>query len=365
MTRSPRFGSTLRIYFKPEVQSSPLDDPSALRDQEESAELSPDWTNGFIPLTVAITRSFTPFTNAVVLLVEALNQAEIPLATRFILKLCDRRFGKFGYRHPDGEGRPWQPEVEERLRDEVSTLIGPDRSHRIPDQFYERIPNGREDWEVDLYTWAMKKTAYLSETLVHRHLRSLQGDCIPRLCRTVRHPISVGRPFLHPSVDFVHGLAIEHIPGPTIADLKVGVDISKEQAEVVSERLIDDVTRIRDLRCQHDDIRPRNFVLRNWPQDPSPRAVIIDFGCAYVVRPGESKSALSFDDVKGLRYRLGFQENTWHIASPYPQHVWEGVARDYGYEYANDTIEETPEEERSRHFERLSVDPETRDKMLQ
>ncbi|KAJ7152336.1 hypothetical protein C8R46DRAFT_913136, partial [Mycena filopes] len=311
------------------------------------------------PLTVVITRSFTPFTNAVVLLVKVLNQPEIPMATRFILKLCDRRFG---YRHPDGEGRPWQPQLEDRLRHEVSTLIGPDRSRRIPKRFWESIPSGVEDWEVDLYSWTMKYNNYLGEALVYRHLRNLQGDCIPRFFGTVRHPISAGQPFLHPSVDFVHGLAIEHIPGPTMADLKVGVDITKEQAEVVSQRLIDDVTRLRDLCCQHDDIRLRNLVLRNWPQDRSPRAVIIDFGCAYVIRPG----ARSFDDVEEVRLLLRYRADPiWHIPSPLAQHLWERIAHENGYNHANEWIEEKPEEERSRHFERLSVGPETRDKMLQ
>ncbi|KAJ7602002.1 hypothetical protein DFH06DRAFT_1153203 [Mycena polygramma] len=323
-----RVGSTLQIHFKPEIPSSTSLDPFAKRATELQTELSQDWTDGFTPLNVSISRSFTPFTCAVVLVAKVLDPPSgLAIPNEFVLKLNDRRFG---YRDSHRPKLYWQPEKEGLLRREI---------------------------ELELYIWTLKHRSYLQEALAYRYLEGIQGSYIPRLYGTVRHAISSGHPFVHPAVDFVPGLAIEHIPGPNVGELKVGVDLTKDTAHLVSRRIIDTVAKIQSLRCLHGDIRLPNFVLKNWPHDPQP--VVIDFGNASVLEPGMSVDdwAAHTDEVQIARIQLivaGRDEGrAWHIPSPYQPHVYERIGRSSGYGYANSLIEAIPDEVRSMQFERI------------
>ncbi|KAJ7153291.1 hypothetical protein C8R46DRAFT_1301638, partial [Mycena filopes] len=298
-------GSTIPIYFRPEL---PSPNPFALKEEEAQSELSQQWTEGFTALNVKIMKTFTPFTCAVAMLAQTVDPpAHLKIPEQFILKLSDRRCG---YRDEERPELVWNPSIETELRAKIRELIGPARSTPLPPMYSRSWAPHPEDpddvgpewegWELEVHIWLSKQWMYLREALAYRHLRALQGDCIPRLYGTVRHPISSG-PFVHPLVDFVPGLAIEYIPGPSMVVVKGGVDLSREASETTSRRLIDNVAKLRGLYCRHNDLAFRNVVLRNWPHDPDP--VIIDFGSASVIKPGEppEKWAGCVDEVDEIR----------------------------------------------------------------
>ncbi|KAJ6505750.1 hypothetical protein C8R47DRAFT_967753, partial [Mycena vitilis] len=326
------------------------------------------------PLNVTILRLFTPFTCAVVLVARVLDPPSgLAIPNEFILKLNDRRFG---YRDSYRPNLYWQPEIEGLLRQQIVKILSQARSHPIPAKYYSRTDEdgpeeGWDGWELELFVWTLKHRGYLQEALAYRYLEGIQGSYIPRLYGTVRHGIASGQPFVHPAVDFVPGLAIEHIPGPNVGDLKVGVDLTKDTAQLVSRRIIDAVAKIQSLYCLHDDIRLPNFVLKNWPHDPQP--VVIDFGNASVLEPGMSVDdwAANIDEVQDARIQLivtGREEGRpWHIPSPHQPHVYERIARFNGYAYANSLIEDVPDEVREMQFERVpgAQGVGAREKMLQ
>ncbi|KAJ6514331.1 hypothetical protein C8R47DRAFT_1206695 [Mycena vitilis] len=346
-------GRKLEIYFKPEL--SPLaHDPFTLKQMEINSELSPDWQAGFVPLTVSILKLFTPSTCAVVLLVESLDPPEsLAIPKQIILKLNDRRFGYRDEFHPK---RVWKRKGESRLRKQIRQLLEADRSTKLYDwPGYSPASDGAwTGWELEVCVWAAKQCGNLREALAYRHLRALQGDCIPRFYGTVRLPLSPDTPFLHPVVDFVSGLAIEHISGPNMGDVKVGVDLTKDVAEITSQRVIDTVAKIRNTHCLHNDLRLPNIVLRNYPRDPMP--VIIDFGNASVMEPDQPKEDWpgGVNEANEIRRVLTWPDHGgWHVASPLQPHVYERIAGNIGYATLNERIENLPESIRAIQFERV------------
>ncbi|KAJ7093849.1 hypothetical protein B0H15DRAFT_904851 [Mycena belliarum] len=327
-------GRALKIFYKPEIDPVAGHDPFFLRDVEINSELSPAWTGGFTPLTISILNSFTPFTSAVVLQVKVLEGAgNLSIPDDFILKLNDRRFG---YRDLSQPKAIWDPQIEDRLREEIPRILGCGRP--IPDLYYDapvRAPHHGtlplwDGWELEIYVWTLKIRDQMAEALAYRRLSTLQGTFIPRLYGTVRLPISPGTAFVHPIVDFVPGLAIEHIPSPNLGALTVGTDISKPVANHISRQLIDNVARVRDAGCHHRDIRLANIVLRNWPHAPEP--ALIDFGLATVMPPdypgGAGAWDYACDEVVELRKLLANPKNGgWHVASPYQQYMYDPFAR--------------------------------------
>lgn len=369
-----RQGRTLQLFFRPEPESFTPQDPHRLRDSDISSELCLDWKEGFTPLQVSIVKAFLPVTSAVVLLAKPLDVPPgVSIPDQFIVKLADRRFG---YRDQQRPELVWTPDMEPRLRDEIHNLIGPDRSKRIPSEYEKpyppELPDGPllewEGWELEVYVWVWKHISYLDEVLAYRHLRNLQGDCIPRLYGTVRLPILPDTTFLHSIVDFVPGLALELIPGPDMGDLKPGVDITEEVADRVSQRLIDGVVRLRDAYCHHNDLRLPNVVLRNFPSDPWP--VIVDFGLASVPARGQPTAEWHGwnDEAEEMRKTLTRDPDHpgWHIGSPCQQHVYERRATTHGYAAINNEIESLPAHVRAAQFERVpnSEEPDARERML-
>ncbi|KAJ7508304.1 hypothetical protein B0H11DRAFT_1642643, partial [Mycena galericulata] len=119
------------------------------------------------------------------------------------------------------------------------------------------------------------------EVLAYRYLRALQDLAILRFFGTARLPISsANSDFVHPSVDFVNGLAVSVINGPPIHELQIKRDLTKDRAEEVSQRILDLVRTLQAHRCLPNDLRPPNIILRNWPRDVDP--ILIDSGVATV-----------------------------------------------------------------------------------
>jgi hypothetical protein len=156
-------------------------------------------------------------------MVKVLEGAKILLIPDvFILKINDRRFG---YQDEDRPKLIWDPQIEGQLRERILWILGPGRTSPIPKMYYCDPVDSDPDrdgplpswdgWELEIHIWTLKTEAYLREALAYRYLRVFEGTCIPSLYATVRISIFPKPISLHPIVDFVPGLAIEHIPGST------------------------------------------------------------------------------------------------------------------------------------------------------
>ncbi|KAJ6617615.1 hypothetical protein B0H10DRAFT_2218350 [Mycena sp. CBHHK59/15] len=111
--------------------------------------------------------------------------------------------------------------------------------------------------------------------------------------------------------------------------LKVGDDLTKSQAEVVSQRVLSLVKTIQTLQCLHNDLRFANIIIRDWPQKIEP--VLIDFSAANVQAPDEPLmemgSGSSADEVRETRQTLSDPDyGGWHVASPLNQRAREQAA---------------------------------------
>ncbi|KAJ7154338.1 hypothetical protein C8R43DRAFT_1186407 [Mycena crocata] len=310
-------------------------------DSESLNDQSPDWHRGFSPLQVSVVKAHAPFTLAVVLEVEA---ADLPpdtsLPNRFILN------SMIGALETDSIITP-------RPRCGVLNL-----SH-FPGPHEPVEAREMEEWTGELDTWRCKYQHHLNEVLAYRYLRSLQ----------VRLLINPSFQYLHPAVNFVNGIAISVTNGTPMHDLHIGENITKEQAETVSQRVLDLVRMIQAHRCLHNDRRFPNIILSDWPAKIEP--ILVDFGAASVTPSTEPVTVYpgcGADEVREIRYLLADLEyGVWHFSSPFSQRVAEEDTTYMGFFHVNDRIEKVPEPTRSNQYERIAgtYTPDAKSKMLQ
>ncbi len=301
-------------------------------------------SGAFEPLSATIVKRFEPFTSAVVLLVQRPSDTQ-----PFILKLADRRLG---YRHCWDDVIPWTSTVEGHLRRAVRDVqlgkkgnwfeIVHDTKHP------QRPPKDEwEDWMWEVSTWTRKMNDHNTEHSAYRLLHRLQGDCIPRLHGVVRLSITSDPEPLHPIIDIVQGLAFEYIHGMNMEDLKPGVDISQQEAEAISSRVMDVFRTIEAENCViHNDLHIGNVILRDSP-------VIIDFGFAIIRRPGWSDEEWRAvveggPDTRNMRRAL--VEGRWK------KNVTPFEMSDSRYDNPavfNKYVENLPEDYRMKMFERV------------
>ncbi|KAK0421903.1 hypothetical protein EV421DRAFT_2042953 [Armillaria borealis] len=263
--------------------------------------------NASEPLAVTVLKRFEPFTSAAVLLVQRRSDNE-----NVILKLADRRLG-----HRSGKGGPvsWSPSLEGHLQHAVRDIqegVVPNWFELIRD--YENRPDVElwEDWMWEVSTW-----------------------------RSV-HPPS-----------FWYRLIFEYIPGVSMAKLKPGVDVSKQEAERISSQVMEALRAIEAENCLlHNDIHIGNVVLREGNRSP----VIIDFGQAGIRDPELSDEEWS-DAVRGgpdtrymRRLLLNPEDGPWkRTVTPYEM-------SDPHYDNPlvfNKYVESMPEDFRRETFERV------------
>ncbi|KAK0186828.1 hypothetical protein F5146DRAFT_1004890 [Armillaria mellea] len=154
-------------------------------------------------------------------------------------------------------------------------LIG--RNSSVEDDIHKReqLPDiyTWEDWMWEISTWYRKLYHQMCEVDAYRLLRRLQGHVIP---------------------PFIPGLAVEYIQGTSMDSLKPSIDLPLEEAETVSDRVMDAFRAIKDEMCVlHNDVHIGNLILRATDKTP----VIIDFGYAMIREPNMS-------DVNAMRSNL-------------------------------------------------------------
>ncbi len=124
-----------------------------------------------------------------------------------------------------------------------------------------------------------------TELAAYRLLNRLQGRYIPGLFDIIRLCITPESTTLHFITDVVQGLGLDYIPSVSMAKLKPGVDISEQEAEMISSQVMEALRAIDAENCVlYDDIHIANVVLR----DGNRSLVIIDFGQADIREPGFS-----------------------------------------------------------------------------
>lgn len=185
---------------------------------------------------------------------------------------------------------PWSLYIENRLRHVVEKIRAGDIPvwlELLEDDKHKReqLPDiyTWEDWMWEISTWYRKLYRQKCEVDAYRLLRRLQGHVIPRFYGTVRLPISTSP--LHPITGFIPDLTVEYISGTSMDSLKPGIDLPLEEAETVSDRVIDAFRAIKDEMCVlHNDVHIGNIILRATDKTP----VIIDFGYAMIREPNMS-----------------------------------------------------------------------------
>ncbi|KNZ79513.1 hypothetical protein J132_09526 [Termitomyces sp. J132] len=205
---------------------------------------------------VQIVKAFTPFTNSVALLV---NTCSTILPCSFLLKLTDRR--AYSYWNPDDE-EDYQSKIQSHVsRFGVSIQLDPDE---------ELLP-----WMYLFQFWERVENSYFKECEAYKRLAEAQTHgLVPRFFGTAKINMLTRSP--HPSLNHIRGLMVEYIPGRLMSSLRPGINITIEEAEVISQRILELGRRLRLYGVSHNDVHVGNIILR--PETNFP--VLIDWGRA-------------------------------------------------------------------------------------
>ncbi|KAG6819435.1 hypothetical protein H0H93_011924, partial [Arthromyces matolae] len=210
------------------------------------------------PIQVQIVKAYQPFTNAVVLLVEPRSSKLLP--SPLILKLADRRIWNY-----------WNVDRERDYQLNVRSHFGKDGAKNPLDvnDFSQRPA-----WMNHLQKWESCVECHNTEHEAYRRLTEAQHlGLVPRFFGPTYIDIDGGG---HPSLSRVDGLLIEYIEGRRMSSLRPGISISIEQAEVVSQHVLELGRRLRRYGVTHNDIHVGNVILRY----PDNLPVLIDWGLA-------------------------------------------------------------------------------------
>ncbi|KAF8515228.1 hypothetical protein BU17DRAFT_51939, partial [Hysterangium stoloniferum] len=327
-----------------------------------------------IRLKVEISHPYTPFTNSQALKARVISshpEINIKQDSVLCLKLFDRRF-------VERTLIKWSPRSEMQLRQRVMKHLskhGPTtspffvtrgilRSSSSEDGVYfhpdfcpptlwdhtrHAIISFRPLWEREVYLYGTMLYQAELEAAIYCQLDSLQGTRIPHLYGfvSVRLPEGIVGDDI---TSCVPGLAIEYIDGTTLDGLHIGQNVSEEEAEQISQRILTTFREIRKWRVMHCDVRRANILVRN--SDLSP--FIIDFGSAYHKKSETEEEwailAAGVHDIKDARDRLEMQG--LHLPSPL---VTEPDASSNGFRVMNKQIESSSETWRKKYVEPLET----------
>ncbi|KNZ82039.1 hypothetical protein J132_08384 [Termitomyces sp. J132] len=306
---------------------------------------------------VEIIKAFTPFTSSAVLLVHARTSVHNKgLPHRFILKLADRRVSD-----------SWNFQQEEDYQSNIS-------KHGV--SFKLRDDEDMLPWMESFRSWQRYDAAHTKEREAYSYLKEAQtSGLIPRFFGTTKIDMMTTVP--HRSLSHINGLLLEYIPGRSMAKMRPGITITFEEAEAISQRVLELGRRLRRFGVRHSDVHVGNVIIR--AKDDSP--VLIDWGLASLPAPGASLNERWYNDSvrtdfhKDLRYLLedgvyyeGPNDDPvhppitaggiWHrFRTPLSDEEQIRFARDLGYDWINKDISRLPDEEKALFYdEDMSVD---------
>ncbi|KAG6817696.1 hypothetical protein H0H93_007063 [Arthromyces matolae] len=212
-----------------------------------------------LTIQVQIVKAFLPFTSAVVLLVEPQSTQQLP--SRLILKLADRRVAEY-----------WDSDTEHDYQANIRAHFAKDGAEN-PLDLVE--PHLRPTWINHLEDWESVVESHKKEFEAYRRLVEAQHlGLIPRFFGPTCMDIIDGGG--HPSLSRLDGLLIEYIEGRRMSSLRPGISITVEEAEIVSQHVLELGRRLRRYGVGHCDVHAGNIILRH----PDNLPVLIDWGCA-------------------------------------------------------------------------------------
>ncbi|KAG6814219.1 hypothetical protein H0H93_013116 [Arthromyces matolae] len=308
---------------------------------------------------VQILKAFLPFTNAVVVLVEPEPSDKLP--SRLILKLADRRI--------------WDSWDLDRERDFQLNLAkdGAEKLHLVKRHLWP-------GWMCQLKHWMTCAENHHKEYEAYQRLTEPQHlGLVPRFFGRIYIDMIDGGG--HPSLSRVDGLLIEYIEGRRMSSLYPGISISIEQAEDISQQVLELGRRLRRYGVSHNDIHLGNVILRSHDNLP----VLIDWGladCELADRPLNERwtdRSMVQDYNLDIRYRLavpveheGTEEevvhtemsagSVWHrYRTPLSDDEQCRRAKEvgkYGWCYVNGEVESLSADARDKFYdEDTTVDP--------
>ncbi|KAG5734902.1 hypothetical protein E4T56_gene13757 [Termitomyces sp. T112] len=306
---------------------------------------------------VEIIKAFTPFTCSAVLLVHArTSMHSVGVPDRFILKLADRRVSDV-----------WNFQEEEDYQSNISKRGA---SFELQEE-EDLLP-----WMKSFRSWQSYHALHVKEREAYSYLKEAQASgLIPRFFGTTKINMMTTAP--HQSLSHINGLLLEYIPGRLMAKIRPGITITFEEAEAISQRVLELGRQLRRFGVCHSDVHVGNIILRE--KDNSP--VLIDWGLATLPAPGASLNerwndiGVETDFNRDLRYLLrdgvyyeGPNDDEihppitaggiWHrFRTPLSDEEQIQYAQEWGYHSTNLKIAGLPEEEKALFYdEDMSVD---------
>ncbi|KAG5718191.1 hypothetical protein E4T56_gene18864, partial [Termitomyces sp. T112] len=188
---------------------------------------------------VEVIKAFTPFTCSAVLLVRTrTSMHSLGLPDRFILKLADRRVSDV-----------WNFQEEEDYQSNISKHGA---SFELSDE-EDLLP-----WMKSFRAWQYYDALHAKEREAYGYLKEAQASgLIPRFFGTTKINMMTTAP--HPSLSHINGLLLEYIPGPTMAKIRPGITITFEEAETISQRVLELGRQLRRFGVRHSDVHVRNI----------------------------------------------------------------------------------------------------------
>ncbi|KAG6878969.1 hypothetical protein C0992_006263, partial [Termitomyces sp. T32_za158] len=282
---------------------------------------------------VKIIKAFTPFTCSVALLVDTQTSGHsIGLPNRFVLKLADRRAHQW-----------WNPGLEVEYQ---SNMSGHGASFELDDDDSDEDPL---PWTWLFDSWEAFNASYINEREAYGRLKEAQASgLVPRFFGTAK--IDMMSMAQHPSLSHIDGLLIEYIPGRSMARFRPGINISLEEAEIVSQRVLELGRRIRRFGVAHSDVHVGNIILRE--ENDFPRHTL---DIRFLLRDGDYYEGPN-DDVVTPTITAG---GIWHrLRTPLSDEEQERLAQEWSYEHRNWNITSLSAEEKALLYdEDPNVDP--------
>ncbi|KAG5730618.1 hypothetical protein E4T56_gene4139 [Termitomyces sp. T112] len=290
---------------------------------------------------VQIVKAFTPYTCSAVLLVDASTNRRVSDQWNF------------------------------REEEDYQSNIGQHGASFELDEDEDILP-----WMESFRSWHRYDASHTKEREAYDQLKEAQvSGLVPRFFGTTR--IDMMTTALHPSLSHINGLLLEYIPGRLMAKIRPGITITFEEAEVISQRVLELGRQLRRFGVRHSDVHVGNIILR--AKDDSP--VLIDWGRASlpVARATLSERwnncSVQTDFHRDIRYLLrdgvyyeGPNDDEvyppitaggiWHrFRTPLSNQERIRFAQELGYHWANSEIDCLSAEEKALFYdEDTSVD---------
>ncbi|KAJ5554959.1 hypothetical protein N7461_003429 [Penicillium sp. DV-2018c] len=246
-----------------------------------------------------IIKVFEPFTLPSVVLVR-MACSSLGLEGNMVLKLFDRRFATQLRR--DEKIRPWTPDIEteyyqfildggaaefvtqlkeeEDSDDEASDDEDGDYEHSEDedndDEASDDEDSGDEEWSAamdETYLHNHMLDLYKTEVQVYSNLKEIQGTDIPKLLASTLMSIPFPGQTNGDYTD-VAGILLQYIEGFPLTDVEQYAP--RESWQAICEDAIRIIHRISDLGILNDDVKTRNFIVREDMENAF-KVTMIDF----------------------------------------------------------------------------------------